>query len=171
MAPVASSYIAGIITSLTPTPGMEFPGFIPPLDFPELRVEDMPGFSVVTPPPISFPTVGVSTLPFVVVMDLDVRYEVIGLLSLSDSVGLVLSDVWIVPRDLVLGDSVSIGLSDVWSWVSGFDFSLSDDVGLGLTDDWSYGIVVSDLVNVPDVPTFGSSVFAELAIDYLTTGG
>jgi hypothetical protein len=64
VAPVASGYIAGIITSLTPTPGTEFPGFIPPLDFPELRVEDMPRFAVVTPPPISFPTVGVSTLPF-----------------------------------------------------------------------------------------------------------
>jgi hypothetical protein len=139
MAPVASGYIAGIITSLTPMPGTEFPGFIPSLEFPELRVEDMPGFSVVTPPPVSFPTVGVSTLPYVVVMDLNVRYEILGFYVLSDSVSIVLSDVWVVPKNFVLGDNVSIDLSDGWGYSVGYVLGLSDSVGLSLVDGWSAG--------------------------------
>jgi hypothetical protein len=164
MAPVASGYIAGIITSLTPTPGTEFPGFVPSLEFPEIRVEDMPRFSVVTPPPIMFPTVGVSALPFAVVMDLGARYEVAGVpvitfapsvgLSvgysvvvvgyvLSDSVGVSLSDLWsysVAVVGYVLSDSVSIGLSDVWSYGVGRVFGFNDSVGLGLIDSWSYGL-------------------------------
>jgi hypothetical protein len=147
MAPVASGYIAGIITSLTPTPGTEFPGFIPSLEFPELRSEDMPRFSVVAPPPVSFPTVGVSTLPFVLGMDLSVEYGVgVPGYVLSDSVGVMLSDLWsysVVVVGFVLSDSVSIGLSDVWSYVSGYVLDLSDDVGLSLVDGWSYGLALN----------------------------
>ena len=251
MAPVASGYIAGIITSLTPTPGTEFPGFVPSLEFPELRVEDMPRFSVVTPPPVSFPTVGVSTLPFAPVMDLGVRYEVVGAYVLSDSVSVVLRDVWVVPRGLDLSDSVSLSLGDVWGYGVGFNlglddsvgvvlsdgwsyvlarmlglgdsaglglsdvwgysvvgvFSLGDSGGLGLSDGWSYvvvlglfeswaegsmlfaysstdwlgnlytpaitfvGVIPLGTVALLDVPVYGSSVYAELAIDYLTAGG
>ena len=141
MAPVASGYIAGIITSLTPTPGTEFPGFVPSLEFPELRVEDLPGFSVVTPPPVSFPAIGVSTLPFALGMDLNVGYGVVGAFVLSDSVSVVLRDVWVVPGVFVFSDSVSMGLSDVWSYVLGGMFGLSDGAGLGLVDSWSYSVI------------------------------
>jgi hypothetical protein len=127
MAPVASGYIAGIITSLTPTPGTEFPGFIPPLEFPELSVEDLPGFSVVAPPPVSFPTVGVSTLPFAPVMDLGVRYEVVGVVFVG----------------FVLSDSVDVGLGDAWGWSVGFNYDLSDSAGLSLVDSWVGGYVYS----------------------------
>jgi hypothetical protein len=140
LAPVASGYIAGIITSLTPTPGTEFPGFIPSLEFPELRVEDLPRFSVVAPPPVSFPTVGVSTLPFVAVMDLGVRYEVVGVVVvgyvLSDSVSVELSDVWGYGVGRVLSLSDDVGLSLVDSWVGGYVYSVDDSVGLGLSDSW-----------------------------------
>ncbi len=162
VAPVASGYIAGIITSLTPMPGTEFPGFIPSLEFPELRSEDMPGFSVVTPPPVSFPAVGVSALPYALVMDLNVLYEVVGAFVLSDSVGLGLRDVWVVPRDLVLSDDVGVGFSDVWSYMYWRDLDLGDDVGLSLVDGWGYGVVSSlslgDLVDLGLLDGWGYGV-------------
>jgi hypothetical protein len=104
----------------------------------------MPGFSVVTPPPISFPTVGVSTLPYAVVMDLVVSYEVVELsslglsLDLSDRVGLSLVDGWSydVALGLSLVDSVDLGLSDGWVWSVVFGFDLSDSAGLNLVDGW-----------------------------------
>jgi hypothetical protein len=159
MAPVASGYIADIITSLTPTPGTEFPGFIPPLEFPELRVEDMPGFSVVVPPPVSFPTVGVSTLPFVLGMDLSVEYGVgVPGYGLSDSVVGMLSDLWSysgVVVGFVLSDSVSVGLSDVWGYVTGFVLDLSDGVGLSLVDGWSHGVALDlSLVDLVDLGVY-----------------
>jgi hypothetical protein len=173
MAPVASGYIAGIITSLTPTPGTEFPGFIPSLEFPELRSEDMPGFSVVTPPPVSFPTVGVSTLPFVLVMDLNVVYEVVGVhdLGLSDSVGLSLVDGWSYGfvGMLNLTDSVILSLVDSWTYGLAGLLSLSDSVGLGLVDGWSYGFVgmfgLGDVVDLSLIDDWSYGVVFGLGLD------
>jgi hypothetical protein len=135
VAPFASSYIAGIITSLTPTPGTEFPGFIPQLEFPELKTEDLPRFVVAAPPPVRFPTVGVSTLPYVLAMDLSVRYEVVG----------------VAVEAYVLSDSVSMVLSDVWSYVAPEGYVLSDSVGLGLFDSWSVLMDVILLIRSVDV--------------------
>jgi hypothetical protein len=111
----------------------------------------MPRFSVVTPPPVSFPTVGVSTLPFAVVMDLGVGYEVVGAFVLSDSVGVVLRDVWVAPRGLDLSDSVSLSLGDVWSYVYGFVLDLGDSVGLGLFDGWSVSLDEVSLIRSVDL--------------------
>jgi hypothetical protein len=154
MAPVASGYIAGIITSLTPMPGTEFPGFIPPLDFPEIRVEDMPRFSVVTPPPISFPTVGVSTLPFAPVVDLGVRYEVVSVFEVAFAPVMGLDVGYVVEYGYALRDSVGVSLSDEWGWEVGFNFDLSDSAGIGLSDGWILWMDEIQLVSFAGVSVF-----------------
>jgi hypothetical protein len=154
MAPVASGYIAGIIASLTPTPGTEFPGFVPSLEFPEIRVEDMPRFSVVTPPPISFPTVGVSTLPFALAVDLGVRYEVVSVFEVSFAPVMGLDVGYGVEYGYALWDSVGVSLSDEWGWEVGFNFDLSDSVGLDLSDGWIVWMDEIQLVSFAGVGVF-----------------
>ena len=137
----ASSYIGGLIDSLAPPVGSEFPGFIPRVDFPEVTSDMFPDLGVVVSPPVHFPVVGLSFMSGVAFADVRVAYVVPFDLVLGDSVSVSLGDVWVHPflRELGLSDSASIGLSDSWVGLVGMDLGLSDSVSVGLADGWVYG--------------------------------
>jgi len=137
----ASSYIGGLIDSLAPPVGSEFPGFIPRIDFPEVTSDMFPDLGVVVSPPVHFPVVGLSLMSGVAFADVRVVYVVPFDLVLGDSVSVSLGDVWVHPfaRDLVLGDSVNVGLSDSWVGLVGMELGLSDSASVGLVDGWVYG--------------------------------
>jgi len=140
----ASSYIGGLIDSLAPPVGSEFPGFVPRVDFPEVTSDMFPGLGVVVSPPARFPVVGLSFMSGVAFADVRVVYSVPAV------------------EGFVLSDSASIGLSDSWVSSVAVGLSLSDSVGIGLGDSWSFGwadvidLFVGDVVvGVPAVDSVG----------------
>jgi hypothetical protein len=107
-------------------------------------------------------------------------------LGLDDFVDVSLFDGWsyaVIGRSLSLNDSTGVSLFDGWGYVLGlsevwaegsfvFAYSTTDWLGDLYTPVIVFGQVVPLFtVALLDVPTYGSSVFAELAIDYLTAGG